>query len=460
MKKELGRACAPRILAGILFAAALPLSGQAAAQAQILSPRALLESPFYGTEGSLGLQPRLLSPFDDRAGLVVGFSASETVRTVRDGEPVGDLNGEARYLRFTYELPRAVSLQFHGQRGSQNGLLVSSGKRTAAAMETEEQAARLTLPLGRGELYLGYGTASSRTGVDSEGLDGVLPLFTGAPRATWDWDRREAVAGVVLPLGGLHLEASRAWQESPSRVTLTDNGSRVTLPLSGRGSAWSLALHTPAGRQTEVFAFHQQSSTQGQEVARRDTLSLGTGYTGYSEQKWGIALRRWWGSGAVSLTGAFSRSRLDAHAFGLNPDPLGFSPGDVDRVGYYLRGSLTRREYGARWERRLPRNRFLQMDYRWLETPFRVDYGYVAARFLVGIEDGGVWEVSDARGHIVRLRYRLPVRAAHLTFDLSQVIPLPTRRQRELGPTPPSPPSGSRQRVSGGWSLRLSVHYF
>ena len=426
----------------------------------LFAERTLLDSWFYADGDPLGLRPRLISAMigDKRSQsniVTFGLGKAETVRTVQQGAHVGDLYGSERYARGEYGDARHVLVQAYWGQTAQHGLYVGADhKQTTADIGAQESAIRLTANAGRQTFYLGYAASSQELSSHSDLFTNILPLFIARPDAQWNQSHRQLTFGLLSPvMRGVTLEGSCAWEDAPGEIILADAAHQVALPLNSAGWSWALTLRVRASRQTQLYAFLQDSDLTGLGSARADTKSaLGETHTTYGVRNGGFAAsREFGGTGRLNLTLALSSTRLDTHAYRLNPLPLGFAPESVDRVGYYVTGQLVQREYGLQWKQQFSRGHNLAFDYRWIETPFRVSYGYTAGAFLLGTARGSTFTLPSARGHIARLAYVFPARPLLIGLNASQIIPI-------SGGAPHSSVSGSLPRhASGGWNLQAEV---
>src|SRR5581483_2499134 len=332
--------------------------------AQFFSPRSLLDSPFTPSNSASGLSSSLLATFsepfrENQDYLALGTQIAATLRTVQQGNPVGNLSSFGGFLHASWGASHKVGGQFYWERNTQSDLFVNEAfQRTAFTTAAETWSGRWAVRTGRATFYVGYGRESARTEGRSDLTAYFLPIFPITPDVVWQWSRNRIVLGALFsPASNIYLDIASGRSVAPSQLAFRGRDTRLLAPLDGAGGDWSVTLRASLDHATQMLGFFQQDEIAGRgQVRREDTLSLGEATTDYEQLSWGLALRRAFGSGAFSLLYSYAQMRLDTRAGNLNPLPLGYNPNRVDRVGYFLLAHLSRREYGARWEQRFARN--------------------------------------------------------------------------------------------------------
>ena len=227
-----------------------------------------------------------------------------------------------------------------------------------------------------------------------------------------------------------------------------------------------------------LTAWTREWTGRGGDPAERTDLTAPDRYVGdarstYSQRTQGVALQ--WTRGAhgaqiVSVLAASALTRFGTQASNLRTDLVGIDASGADRVGYYVSGRLTQRIVGVSYEKSVPAGRRFRADYRYIELPTYVKYGSLARFFLLGTDIGDTFDVPDARGHLLRLRYGFPVRfgkrrgdpdrAPIALFDAAQVVPLPIRNRgggNASGNEGGSAGGDTSSKTRGGWTLGFAL---
>lgn len=453
------RSLSPRAYAlPFLVCAAAFYSSQAAAQS--LVTQTLLSNPFFDSD-SAGRQLRLLDVFRYPAesrpgsnGLWMTFLNDQTVNTLQRGQHVGDLHGDAESMFASFGRGRRANTEFFLRSGREDGLFVhGGGNGLAASLSSTEGSIRTTLDMGRVQAYGGVGLAKDRAVGAGSAVANILPLLP-APAIRWDSSDEEIVVGLIAHAGkSAEIEVNGTAARTPAELRLVDRSESLFVPLDTSGWAWSILVRGALDRRTELFGLLSRADMEGTNTVHLNALALGPNYTSSANHAEGVALRRAFGSAAASLSYFHETLRASSSAYGLDPAPLGFANQSVDRVGYNIDARQRRSEIGATWEQRLGRRHALRFDYRWIESPISVVYGYTAASLLVGISQGGSLNVPDARTHLVHLSYTIPARGLVLTFDFTQIVPLRLSHLRQAG----TPSPGAARRSYGGSYLSITA---
>jgi len=425
----------------------------------------------YEASGGAGamLRDQAVDECDDNDRVDFGSMSDSTLKSVKKGAGVvDDLNDQNSFVAIRTRLGSRSSAPVLSIRGSWlQGTVNSTDSKTTIVSSETLSTSDLSLHwrLRHGSsLDLLVDTSNYHLDGISNITNGVFNIFPTNPLMhLCSTSNRSGLQWMSSPSPPLQVSLLIGSQWTVGSLLLASPGSdaRISIPVGNDGPLVCGASRLRVSSRCALTGFLETSNQSGDGTVSRELgAAIGSSNTMHDSEAEGLSVAI--KESKQQTLQLFYEHSVDNWSVNGTVDsaadigvPITYATGLGFNASYNIQEEIA----GVNWTKSFSQRKSLDVEYRWIELDGREKYGYQASVFLLPFGNSGEQEQNDFRGHLLRVKYDIPIGRAVLGLDAGQIIPVGGTSRVAAGGAPVGSTHGGSESTTGGWSLGVDMSY-